>query len=74
MQNEIDDLAKDCINQVRTRARLDMSEAGVTLPRYSGYSQDQWIKLIRRERRIEALQLSMPLSFIIFKNQSHNRF
>jgi len=53
MQNDIDNLAKNCINQVRTRAGLDMSEADVTLPRYNGYSQDQWIKLIRRERRIE---------------------
>ncbi|MDD2436254.1 MAG: RagB/SusD family nutrient uptake outer membrane protein [Massilibacteroides sp.] len=53
MLNEIDDEVKSCINQIRTRAGLDMSEADVTLPKYSSYTQEQWIKLIRNERRIE---------------------
>lgn len=53
MLNDIDDLAKDCINQIRSRAGLDMEFADVTLPAFSGYSQQQWIDLIRNERRIE---------------------
>lgn len=53
MLNDVDALAKDCINQVRRRAGLDMSFADVTLPAFSGYSQQQWIELIRNERRIE---------------------
>ncbi|MGK6353301.1 RagB/SusD family nutrient uptake outer membrane protein [Parapedobacter sp. DT-150] len=53
MMNDIDDLAKNCINQVRTRAGLDMSAADVTLPQYDAYTQEQWIELIRNERRIE---------------------
>lgn len=53
MMNDVDALAKSCINQVRERAGLDMSEADVTLPKYSSYSQQQWINLIRNERRIE---------------------
>lgn len=53
MMNEIDASAKDAINQVRERAGLDMSEADVTLARYSAYTQAQWIDLIRNERRIE---------------------
>ncbi|HLR31534.1 MAG TPA: RagB/SusD family nutrient uptake outer membrane protein [Fodinibius sp.] len=53
MMNEIDASVKDAINQVRDRAGLNMSEADVTLPRYSAYTQDQWIDLIRNERRIE---------------------
>src|SRR5699024_11370199 len=32
---------------------LDMSEADVTSAKYSSYTQDQWIDLIRNERRIE---------------------
>jgi hypothetical protein len=53
MQNDIDHLAKECINKIRSRAGLNMSKADVTLPRYDGYSQKQWIDLIQRERRIE---------------------
>lgn len=53
MLNDVDDLAKSCINQVRERAGLDMSEADVTLPKFAGYTQQQWIDLIRNERRIE---------------------
>lgn len=53
MMNDIDPLAKSCINQVRERAGLDMSEADVTSAKYSSYTQDQWIDLIRNERRIE---------------------
>lgn len=53
MMNDIDDLAKWCINQVRERAGLDMSVADVTMAPYSGYTQQQWIDLIRNERRIE---------------------
>lgn len=53
MLNDIDDLAKDCINQIRQRAGLDMEYANVTLPAFSGYSQQQWVELIRNERRIE---------------------
>lgn len=49
----IDELAKSCINQVRTRAELDMSVADVTLPAYSAYTQEQWMELIQNERRIE---------------------
>ncbi|MBC9796560.1 RagB/SusD family nutrient uptake outer membrane protein [Sinomicrobium weinanense] len=53
MMNDVDNLAKSCINQVRERAGLDMTVADVTLPDYSAYSQQQWIDLIRNERRIE---------------------
>lgn len=53
MLNDIDDLAKSCINQVRQRAGLDMAFADVTLPTYEAYTQDQWIDLIRNERRLE---------------------
>ncbi len=53
MLNDVDDLAKSCINQIRKRAGLDMSVADVTLPAYAGYSQQQWINLIRNERRTE---------------------
>ncbi|SKB30295.1 Starch-binding associating with outer membrane [Parapedobacter luteus] len=53
MLNDFDELAKDCINQVRRRAGLDMTIADVTLPRFSGYSHDQWVDLLRNERRIE---------------------
>ena len=53
MLNDIDDLAKDCINQIRKRAGLDMNEADVTLPKYDAYKQEQWVELIRNERRIE---------------------
>lgn len=53
MQNDIDELAKDCINQVRRRAGLDMDHADVTLPEFSSYTQQQWIELIRNERRTE---------------------
>ncbi|HEU5148179.1 MAG TPA: RagB/SusD family nutrient uptake outer membrane protein, partial [Chryseosolibacter sp.] len=53
MMNDVDNLAKWCINEVRRRAGLDMSVADVTLAPYSGYTQNQWIDLIRNERRIE---------------------
>ena len=53
MLNDIDVLAKKCINDVRTRAGLDMEFADVTTKDYSNYSQKQWIDLIRNERRIE---------------------
>ncbi len=50
MLNDVDDLAKKCINDVRRRAGLDMSVADVTL---IGRSQQEWIDLIRNERRTE---------------------
>ncbi|MEK6155114.1 RagB/SusD family nutrient uptake outer membrane protein [Flavobacteriaceae bacterium 3-367] len=53
MQGQVDALAKDCINQVRRRAGLDMELADVTQGRYTAYNQQQWIDLIRNERRIE---------------------
>jgi hypothetical protein len=53
MLNDVDPLAKSCINQVRQRAGLEMTEADVTLAPYSGYTQEQWIDLIRNERRVE---------------------
>ncbi|SEL42004.1 RagB/SusD family nutrient uptake outer membrane protein [Parapedobacter koreensis] len=53
MLNDFDDLAKDCINQIRRRAGLDMTVADITLPAYSSYTQQQWIDLLRNERRIE---------------------
>lgn len=53
MLNDFDELAKDCINQIRRRAGLDMSVADVTLPTYAAYTQAQWIELLRNERRIE---------------------
>ena len=53
MLNQVDDLTKNCINDIRRRAGLDMDYADVTLPEYSSYTQPQWIDLIRNERRIE---------------------
>lgn len=53
MLGDIDNLTKQNINEVRARAGLDMTEADVTLPKYSSYSQSQWVDLIRNERRIE---------------------
>jgi starch-binding outer membrane protein, SusD/RagB family len=53
MMNEIDDPTKTAINMVRERAGLDMSEADVTLPYYDSYTREDWIDLIRNERRIE---------------------
>ncbi|MEX0928049.1 MAG: RagB/SusD family nutrient uptake outer membrane protein [Balneolales bacterium] len=53
MLNEIDDVTKGYINQIRERAGLDMTEADVTLPYYDSYTQEDWIDLIRNERRIE---------------------
>lgn len=50
MLNDVDDLAKECINKIRNRAGLDMSVADVTLTQRS---QEEWIELIRNERRIE---------------------
>ncbi|MFC3197383.1 RagB/SusD family nutrient uptake outer membrane protein [Parapedobacter deserti] len=53
MLDDVDDLAKTCINEVRERAGLDMAYADVTLPEYNAFSQQQWIDLIRNERRVE---------------------
>ncbi|MGS2741866.1 RagB/SusD family nutrient uptake outer membrane protein [Sinomicrobium sp. M5D2P17] len=53
MTNNMDNLARECINKVRERAGLDMTEADVTLPVYNAYNQQQWIDLIRNERRVE---------------------
>src|SRR5690625_3825740 len=53
MMNDVDDLAKQAINQVRERAGLDMSVADVRLPHYSNFSQQDWIELIQNERRVE---------------------
>lgn len=53
MMNDVDALTKNVINQVRQRAGLDMTVADVTLAEYSAYTQDQWIDLIRNERRVE---------------------
>lgn len=50
MLNDVDDLAKDCINQLRTRAKLDMTIADVNL---TSKTQQEWINLIRNERRTE---------------------
>ena len=50
MMNDIDDLAKDCINQLRRRAKLDMTLADVNL---TSKTQQQWVELIRNERRTE---------------------
>lgn len=50
MMNNIDDLAKDCINQLRRRAKLDMTVADVNL---TSKTQQQWVELIRNERRTE---------------------
>ncbi len=50
MQGQVDDLAKKCINDIRKRAGLDMEEADVTL---GTKTNQQWIDLIRNERRIE---------------------
>lgn len=53
MLNQMDDLTKQCINDIRTRAGLDMEYADVTLPAFASYTQQQWIELIRNERRLE---------------------
>lgn len=53
MMNDVDALAKKCINEVRERAGLDMTVADVTTSEYSSYTQQDWIDLIRNERRIE---------------------
>jgi hypothetical protein len=50
MLNDVDDLAKKCINDIRTRGGLDMTVADVTL---TSKNQQEWIDLIRNERRIE---------------------
>lgn len=50
MLDDIDELAKSCINQVRQRAGLDMTIADVTL---SSKTRQEWIALLRNERRIE---------------------
>ncbi len=53
MLNQVDDLTKKCINDIRRRAGLDMEYADVTLPAFASYTQQQWIELIRNERRLE---------------------
>ncbi len=53
MLHDINPLAKQCINQIRSRAGLNMAKADVTLARYDSYTHEQWVKLIRNERRIE---------------------
>ncbi|MFO7823066.1 MAG: RagB/SusD family nutrient uptake outer membrane protein [Cyclobacterium sp.] len=53
MLNDIDDLALEAINLVRERAGLDMAVADVTGPGYANFSQEDWIQLIRNERRVE---------------------
>lgn len=50
MLNDIDELARSCINQIRRRAGLDMSVADVNLV---AKNQQEWIALVRNERRIE---------------------
>src|SRR5690606_17272505 len=50
MLNDVDELAKDCINQVRQRAGLDMTVADV---KTGNKSQQEWIALIQNERRTE---------------------
>lgn len=50
MLNDIDDLAKQCINDIRRRAGLDMTVADVTL---ENRTQQEWLKLLQNERRIE---------------------
>lgn len=50
MLNDVDDLAKECINKVRQRAGLDMAIADVEL---TEKSQQEWTDLVRNERRIE---------------------
>lgn len=50
MTNSVDDLAKECINQIRKRAGLDMTLADVKL---TSKTQTEWINLIRNERRTE---------------------
>lgn len=53
MLNEVDDLTKKCINDIRRRAGLDMEFADVTSSSFSSYTQQQWIGLIQNERRLE---------------------
>src|SRR5690606_35853191 len=50
MLNDVDELAKDCINQVRQRAGLDMTVADV---KTGNKSQQEWMALIQNERRSE---------------------
>jgi hypothetical protein len=53
MLNEVDALTKTNINDIRRRGGLDMTAADVNLPKYAGYTQTQWMELIRNERRVE---------------------
>lgn len=50
MLDDVDELAKESINAVRTRAGLDMTEADVKL---KSRSQQEWLELIQNERRVE---------------------
>lgn len=50
MLKSIDNLTKESINEVRKRAGLDMKVADVTLV---SKNQEEWINLIRNERRLE---------------------
>src|SRR5699024_6605387 len=65
MMINVDDLSKSCSNQIIGRAGLNMSEADVTLTEYLGYSQKQWIDLIRNERRIELAGVGLLYNDII---------
>src|SRR5690625_6641566 len=53
MLDDINAEALEYLNMIRERAGLDMDYTDVTQAPYSGYSKDQWIDLIRNERRIE---------------------
>src|SRR5690606_9899498 len=50
MLNQVDDLTKTCINDVRRRGGLDMTVADVSL---TSKTSQEWVDLIRNERRIE---------------------
>lgn len=50
MLNSVDNLAKESINKLRARAGLDMTVADVNL---STRTQQEWVDLIRNERRTE---------------------
>src|SRR5690625_7897649 len=48
MKDEIDDSAKDVINQIRERAGPDMEHAYATLAKYDGDTPEHWVGLMRR--------------------------
>lgn len=53
MLNQFGAEAKAAINQVRERAGLDMTQADVTSAYYASFTHDDWVDLVRNERRIE---------------------